>query len=138
MKIIGVKQMALMLSGLAISTLAGLSACSSTTTLDYIAPLTNEDVSKAVLAARRPLHFGIVTIYNRMLLAPNSDLSKELTSDISRTIKEMGGTPTLTTPELVSPDSGFDAVVKLSFNSGISVNGIAEATSAYNGKTALE
>ena len=135
MKIIGVKRMALMLSGLAISTLAGLSACSSTTTLDYIAPQTNEDVSKAVLAARRPLHFGIVTTYNRMVLAPNSDLSKELTAEVSRTIKQMGGTPTLITPELVSPDSGFDAVIKLSFNSGISVNDIAEATSAYNGKT---
>ena len=135
MKIIGVTRIALILSRLALSTLAGLSACSSTTTLDYIAPQTSEDVSKAVLTARRPLHFGIVTIYNRMVLAPNSDLSKELTVELSRTIKQMGGTPTLTTPELVSPDSGFDAVVKLSFNSGISVNDIAEATSAYNGKT---
>ncbi|MHB8370742.1 MAG: caspase family protein [Leptospirales bacterium] len=122
------------LPALALSALAGLSACSSTTTLDYIAPQTREDVSKAVLAARRPLHFGVITTYNRMVLAPNSDLSKELTADIAKTIKQMGGTPTLTTPDLISPDSGFDAILKLSFNSGLSVNDTSEASSAYNGK----
>ncbi|MGC8501038.1 MAG: caspase family protein [Leptospirillia bacterium] len=128
------KRFFLALPALALSALAGLSACSSTTTLDYLAPQTREDVSKGVLAARRPLHFGVITTYNRMVLAPNSDLSKELTSRIIRTIRQMGGTPTLTTPDLISPDSGFDAVLKLSFNSGVSVNDISEATSAYNGK----
>ncbi len=117
--------------------LALLSACSSTTSLDYIAPQTGNDVSKAVLAARRPLHFGIITSYNRLVLAPNSALSKELAADISKTIKQMGGTPTLTTPDLVSPESGFDAIIKLSFHSGVSVNDTAEAVSAYNGKLLL-
>lgn len=114
--------------------LGQISACTSTTNVDYIAPQTREDVSKAVLAARRPLHFGIITSYNNLVLAPNSDLSKELTTDIAHTIKQMGGTPTLTTQDLVSPQSGFDAIIKLSFHSGISVNDIAESSSAYTGK----
>ena len=123
------------LSTVSLAPLFFLSSCMSpSVSLDYIAPQSESDVSQAVLDTRRPLHVGIYYSFDNAVASSSSPTSHEITGSLVKAIKAIGYTTELSSPDYISPDSGFDVFLRLSFFSGFSATDTAEAVSAYTGK----